>query len=334
MSLDGENRRLTTILASDVVGYSNHMAVDEEAAMATLRTYRKIVEALISKHDGRVFNTAGDAILAEFSSAVEAVRCAISIQEDLRVRNSELAEDRQMWLRIGINVGDVMIDGGDLFGDGVNVAARLEGLAEKGGICISGSTFDQVKNKMSIAFNGIGDQLVKNIPYPIPAYQLAAGKVAVDENANSRSSQMRPAGARSARRWSIFLGGTVIAIIIGAVIAWGLYPSETNPVAIEADPANPFDGRWNVTVTSMSGCRENGDRTFSINVVSGTINEQRNRNLITGTVTAGGEFNIAASNRGVRAGTMVGTIDDDTGGGTFQGRVSTCSGTVGLVRSN
>ena len=161
MGDDRVERRLTTILAADVVGYSQLTAADEEATLNTLRAYRKVIDALVGKHNGRVFNTAGDAVLIEFGSAVEAVRCAVSIQEDLAVRNAQLSEDAQMWFRIGINVGDVMIEGDDLFGDGVNVAARLEGLAEKGGICISGSTFDQVKNKLSVAFSDIGPQKVK-----------------------------------------------------------------------------------------------------------------------------------------------------------------------------
>ncbi len=161
-------RKLTTILAADVVAYSRLMAADEEATLRTLKTYRGVIDGLIDRHHGRLVGTAGDAVLVEFGSAVEAVRCAISIQEDLRVRNAELPEDRQMLFRVGINVGDVMIEGDDLFGDGVNVAARLEGLADPGGICISGSTFDQVKNKLSTGFEDMGPQEVKNIPQPVP----------------------------------------------------------------------------------------------------------------------------------------------------------------------
>ena len=123
--------------------------------------------------------TAGDAVLVEFGSTVEAVRCAMSIQEDLAVRNSELTEDRRMRFRIGINVGDVMVEGDELFGDGVNVAAQLEGLAEPGGICISGSAFDQVKNKLSIGFEDIGPQQVKNIAEPVPAFWVLPSPVSV-----------------------------------------------------------------------------------------------------------------------------------------------------------
>ena len=153
-------RKLTTILAADVVGYSRLMAADEEATLTTLMAYRAIIDSLIDKHHGRLVGTAGDAVLVEFGSAVEAVRCAISIQEDLAVRNAQRSDEHKMLWRIGVNVGDVIVEDDDLFGDGVNVAARLEGLADPGGICISGSTFEQVKNKLSIGFEDTGPQEV------------------------------------------------------------------------------------------------------------------------------------------------------------------------------
>jgi len=126
-------RRLTTILAADVVSFSRLMHEDEETTLSTLSEYRQVIDILITRHDGRVFNTAGDSVLAEFGSAVEAVRCAISCQEEITSRNAELPDDRKLVFRIGINVGDVMVRDDDLFGDGVNVAARLEGLSEPGG---------------------------------------------------------------------------------------------------------------------------------------------------------------------------------------------------------
>ncbi len=137
-------------------------------------------------------------MLVEFDSAVEAVRCAISIQEELAVRNAELADDRRMMFRIGINVGDVMVDNDDLFGDGVNVAARLEGLAEAGGICISGSTFDQVKNKLSIGFEDMGPQEVKNIPHPVSSFRIVPGRVSVAPGAGSVKAG---AATTKAGRW-------------------------------------------------------------------------------------------------------------------------------------
>ncbi len=211
MAEERVKRKLTTILAADVEGYSRLMSADEEATLKTLKTYREIIDSLIVKHDGRLVGTAGDALLVEFGSAVEAVRCAMSIQEDLAVRNAELAEDRRMRFRIGINVGDVMVEGDDLFGDGVNVAARLEGIAEAGGICISGSTFDQVKNKLSIGFEDIGAQEVKNIAEPVPAFRVVSGQVSV-------AAGVTPTVAK---RWRVpAIAATVVVIIVAGGLAW------------------------------------------------------------------------------------------------------------------
>ncbi len=160
-------RKLAVILAADAEGYTWLMHEAEEPTLQTLTEYREIIDRLIARHDGRIFSTAGDSVVAEFASPVEAVRAAISIQEELRVRNTELPEDRQMRFRIGVNLGDVIVDGDDIFGDAVNVAARLEGLAEPGGICVSASVFDQVKHKLSLSFEDIAPQQVKNVAEPV-----------------------------------------------------------------------------------------------------------------------------------------------------------------------
>src|SRR5450432_743555 len=143
----GPQRKLATILSGDVAAYSRRMAEDEEQTLLTFRGHREIFESLVAMHRGRIFNTAGDAILAEFASAVEAVRCATDIQAALRTRNDQLPPARQVRFRIGINLGDVMVHGQDLLGDGVNVAARLQTGAQPGGVCISGSVHDQIRNK-------------------------------------------------------------------------------------------------------------------------------------------------------------------------------------------
>ena len=172
MAQDHQQRRLATILAADVFGYSRLMAEDEEYTLRTLKAYRVITDRLINGHEGRIFHTAGDSVLAQFQSAVEAVRCAIAIQQELRVGNAQLDEARRMEFRIGIHVGDVLVEGDNLYGDGVNIAARLEGLARPGEICISGSVFMLVKNKLSYAFEDMGPQSLKNIPEPVPAFRL------------------------------------------------------------------------------------------------------------------------------------------------------------------
>jgi adenylate cyclase len=157
-------RKLATILSADVAAYSRLMAEDEERTLQTFRAHKEVFEKLVQLHRGRVFNTAGDAILAEFGSAVEAVRCATEIQTALRTRNDQLPSERQVNFRIGVNLGDVMVQGADLLGDSVNVAARLQGVAEPGGICISGSVYDQVLNKLSLSFKPLGELNYKNLP--------------------------------------------------------------------------------------------------------------------------------------------------------------------------
>ncbi len=164
-------RKLTTILAADVEGYSRLMSADEEATLKTLGEYREIIDAMIARHDGRIFSTGGDSVLAEFASAVEAVRCAVSCQEEIAGRNAELADDRKLMFRIGINVGDVMVRDNDLFGDGVNLAARLEGLCGSGEVYVSGSVHDQVVGKLEVSFDDLGQQVVKNIARPVRTYR-------------------------------------------------------------------------------------------------------------------------------------------------------------------
>jgi adenylate cyclase len=165
-------RRLAAILAADVVGYSRLMGADEEATLATLNAYREVIDRLVVDLHGRVFGSAGDSVIAEYASPVEAVRCAVQIQQEIEARNANLSEDRRMRFRIGINLGDVMAEGDNLFGDGVNVAARLEALADPASIYISGSVFDQVKGKVDIDFADLGERQVKNIDQPIRVYRI------------------------------------------------------------------------------------------------------------------------------------------------------------------
>ena len=165
-------RKLVAILAADVAGYSRLMESDEEGTLATLSTFRLVTDDLISRHGGRICGTAGDSILAAFASALAAVHCAVDIQNDLAQANDALDKDRRMHFRIGINVGDVMVKEGDIFGDGVNIAARIEGLAEPGGICISRGVHDHVMKKLPFEFEDLGEKSVKNIAQPIRVFRL------------------------------------------------------------------------------------------------------------------------------------------------------------------
>ena len=168
-------RKLVAILAADVASYSRMMEIDEEGTLATLSTFRLVTDRLISQYEGRICGTAGDSILAAFGSALAAVQCAVDIQKELAQSNNDLDDSRRMQFRIGINVGDVMLKDGDIFGDGVNIAARLEGLADPGGICISRGIHDHVMKKLPFEFEDLGEQSVKNIAQPVRVYRLVLG---------------------------------------------------------------------------------------------------------------------------------------------------------------
>jgi class 3 adenylate cyclase len=201
-------RRLATILSADVAGYSRMMGANEEATVQALRGHRAVFEALLKQHRGRIFNTAGDAILAEFPSAVDAVRCATEIQTALQTRNEHLPPDLKLQFRMGINLGDVVVqDDGDLLGDGVNLASRIQTVAEPGGICISGSVYDQIQNKLSLQFKSLGDQQFKNIGQPVRTFTITHGERGA-----------LPAGGRhfSARAAALAVVGLVVVAAVAA----------------------------------------------------------------------------------------------------------------------
>lgn len=185
-------RRLTTILCADAKSYSRLMENDEAATIGTLRQYRAAMDGLIARHDGRTINTWGDAVIAEFGSVVDAVQSAVEIQRELGQRNGERAEAEQMWFRIGINLGDVMIEDDDLYGEGVNIAARLQEMAEPGGILISSTVHDLVRNKLTVGFDFLGQQAVKNASAPVACYRVVIdGQPAMPGTADA---QPHPAG--------------------------------------------------------------------------------------------------------------------------------------------
>jgi adenylate cyclase len=204
-------RKIAAIMAADIAGYSKLVAEDEEETLRRLESYRAVFADFVSRFSGRIFNTAGDAILAEFPSAVDGVRCAIDVQESLRTRNLAYPASRQMSFRIGITIGDVVERDGDLLGDGVNIASRLSGLAQPGGLCVARTVYEQVANKLSVAFVDIGEQEVKNIPTPIHVYALAlAGQ---DRRLLSRQKRGSPL------TWPV----AVMAASIAAVAVAGLF---------------------------------------------------------------------------------------------------------------
>jgi class 3 adenylate cyclase len=230
-------RKIAAIFAADIAGYSRLVAEDEEETLRRLAAYRAVTDDFIAKAGGRIFNTAGDAVLAEFPSAVEAVRCAIDIQESLRTRNMAYPPSRQMSFRIGITIGDVVERDGDLLGDGVNIAARLEGLAEVGGICVSRAVHEQVANKLSVQFADIGAQEVKNIPTPVHAFMVAMRR----GDGTYATPQVRKQGAKSntaTPAWMWPLAATVVGVVaIGAGAFLYLNRMEMTIPARETPPA-------------------------------------------------------------------------------------------------
>ncbi len=196
-------RKLTTILFADAQGYSSLMAVDEAATLERLNRYRTIMRGMFERHEGRQINTWGDAVIAEFASVVEAVRCAVEIQDSLSTENRSAPKDKQMRFRIGINLGDVMIDGDDLYGDGVNVAQRLQALAEPGGIMVSGTVYSLAHKQLALAFDFAGDQKVTDAGERVPSYRVRIGgrndpEIAVAESAADPRPAAPPAQPTSA----------------------------------------------------------------------------------------------------------------------------------------
>ena len=199
MPEDRVDRRLAAIFAGDVAGYSRLMGADEEGTLRQLKAHRKeLVDPKITEHRGRIVKTTGDGMLVEFVSVVDAVRCAVDIQRGMAERNAEVPSDERIEFRIGINVGDIIFDGDDIFGDGVNVAARLEALADPGGIMVSGIVHDQVRDKLSFGFEDMGEQAVKNIVRPVGVHrvqlveQVAPGKSATAAGKMERTASDRP----------------------------------------------------------------------------------------------------------------------------------------------
>src|SRR5262245_21195604 len=178
-------RQLAAIFSTDVVGYSRLMGNDEEATIRTLTAYRAVISSLIQQYRGRVIDSPGDNLLAEFASVVDAVRGAVEIQHALKEKNAELPDHRQMRFRIGINLGDVIVEGERLYGDGVNIAARLESLAVPGGICLSGTAYDQVETKLALNYEYQGEQAVKNIAKPVRVYRV------ILEDAGNQKAKVR-----------------------------------------------------------------------------------------------------------------------------------------------
>ena len=214
MTTQGYKRKLTAIVSADVKGYSRLMGEDDEVTVRTITAYREVFSEIVQKHRGRVVDSPGDNILAEFASVIDAVSSAVEIQEELRVRNAELPDERKMEFRIGVNLGDVIHEKDRIYGDGVNVAARIESLAEPGGVCVSGTVFDQIESKLPLGYEFLGEQSVKNISKPVRIYKAlmdpdAVGKVIGEQRAEPRRGQK-----------TALVVLTVLLLIVGGLLIW------------------------------------------------------------------------------------------------------------------
>jgi adenylate cyclase len=218
MTTQEVKRKLTAILSADVKGYSRLMGEDEKGTVRTLNAYKEVMTGLIQHHHGRVVDAPGDNVLAEFASVVDAVECSVEIQKELKTRNAELPENRRMEFRIGVNLGDVIEDGEQILGDGVNIASRLESLSEAGGICISGTAYDQIKNKLTLGYEYHGKQTVKNISEPVRVYRIL-----MEPKALSTMNRWKRVGLNYWKRvHPVFK--VLIALLAAANVVWQFYP--------------------------------------------------------------------------------------------------------------
>ncbi|MEW5908380.1 MAG: adenylate/guanylate cyclase domain-containing protein [Thermodesulfobacteriota bacterium] len=249
-------RKLAAIFTADVEGYSRLMGSNELATVETLKEYRMVFAEFIERYRGRIIDSPGDNLLAEFGSVVDAVQCAVDLQKDLAVRNKILPENRRMTFRIGINLGDVLQDGSQIYGDGVNIAARVEKLADTGGICISGSAYDQVKNKLPVGYEFLGQQKVKNIAEPVRAYRILMDSVSAGDTVFRRKKD----DPRHRRNAAVIMGVILgLVLIFGGIHRYRSTDSEKTPRVIDilkkrlASPSTSFPSIAVLPFVNMSG---------------------------------------------------------------------------------
>ena len=252
-------RKLTAILSADVKGYSRLMGTDEEATLRTLQEYKEVMASSIQHHRGRIVGTAGDSVLAEFASVVDAVQCAVEIQQVLRAKNALLPETRRMDFRIGINLGDVIEEGDTIYGDGVNIAARLESIAEAGGICISESAYQQIENKLPLRYDYLGEHEVKNIAKPVRVY---CARLEADAAPSKLGKEKKPVGKRLSKA---ALAIIAVVVIAGAVILYQfvLRPSPSKVEAASKEKmAFPLPDQPSIAVLPFANMSEDPKQEF------------------------------------------------------------------------
>src|SRR5271157_2925012 len=249
MTTDRTKRKLIAVVHADVKGYSRMMGEDDEYTGQTLASNRQEMSRLVELHEGQVRDTAGDGFLVEFPSVVDAVKFSAEFQREMKKRNAGLPEAKKMEFRIGVNMGDVIQDGGAIYGDGVNIAARLESLADPGGICISGPAYEQVKKRLDVGFEYVGDKSVKNIAEPVPTYKvvLEHGKPASLKDKYQRVK-------REAWRKRNLIAAAIVVLLVVSVAIWYFHfhsPPQPDKVAVEQDPLLPLPDRPSIAVLAF-----------------------------------------------------------------------------------
>src|SRR5216684_2759095 len=253
-------RKLTAILCADVHGYSRLMGEDEEATLRTLSSHRKLIDSLIEQHHGRFVNSAGDSVLAEFASVVNAVQCAVEIQTTLKSENANISPERRMEFRIGVNLGDVMVDGEQIYGDGVNVAARLESLADPGGICISGTVREHLGNKLALSYEDLGAQSVKNIAEPVRVF-----RVLTERGVGAAQPRKTPRVVRKYVRRGVFSIAGLAIIVATVLVVQHLSlrpPTPSASIPPAQPPALPLPDKPSIAVLPFTNMSDDRDQEY------------------------------------------------------------------------
>ncbi|MCH9047004.1 MAG: adenylate/guanylate cyclase domain-containing protein [SAR324 cluster bacterium] len=269
MAASDVQRKLAAILSADVQGYSRLMGEDEAATIEALTASREVFSSYIEQYRGRVVNAPGDSILADFASVVDAVGCAVEIQRELAERNAELPDDRRMDFRIGINLGDVVVKNGAIYGDGVNIAARVESLAEGGGICISGSAYAQVRNKLKLEYEFLGKKEVKNIDEPVPVYRVLSVPGAA-------AHRVIRAKKKLAARWgkAALAVAVVLVVGVGGFLAWNYYQQRELQAALaafEKEAALPLPDKPSIAVLAFKNMSGDPEQEYFSDGISENI---------------------------------------------------------------